>query len=116
MVRFLVMSQFLAAWALLYPAGAQGQDAALAQIAVRVYNVYRVPARHVRSAGRTATSIFARAGLRVTRWRECPTSATPAAVAIDECSETLAPNEVVVRIVETPKAWAKRWARKPRRP
>jgi hypothetical protein len=84
---------------LFYPSALTAQTMNGADLAIRVYNVFRVPAHQIRSAHRTATAIFEKAGVRLAAWRECRIDSV-------SCTEPLHSNEVVMRIIPTPAAWA----------
>ena len=69
-------------------------------ISIRLFDNTNLPAADLAAAARSASHIMARAGV-ATVWTYCSAAAMPA-----ECGEALAPGEVIVRIMRTPRAEA----------
>ena len=80
-----------------------------ADLIVRTYNLVELPARHLRTAQRTARSIFEKAGVMIAGWRDCQSRDQLSTASADDCPEGRRPNEVVVRIVRTPSSWSNQW-------
>ena len=77
------------------PSPASASDAV---VIVRTYNTYGMPQHVVRSASETVRSLFSDAGIAA-RWRDCRVVGKDVRSDTDPCSDSLMPNEVIVRLV-----------------
>jgi hypothetical protein len=67
-------------------------------VVVRAYNTYGVSAPDIEAAFRTVQALLSTIDIE-TRWRNCRIVGRPSTVPADPCSDPLAPNEVIVRVV-----------------
>lgn len=82
---------------------ASGASASDQVVVVRVYNSYGVSDHASRTASRTVHRLFQDAGLD-TKWRHCRVVGRRAPLETDACSDSLRPNELIVRIVAGPQS------------
>ena len=71
-------------------------------ITVRTYDTFGVKESVAEEARAAARMLLADAGVRV-RWRECRTPGRAGAASKDACSDRVAPRELIVRIILTPR-------------
>jgi hypothetical protein len=72
--------------------------AAADQVVIKAYNTYGLPEHAARTVSRTVHRLFTDAGIE-TKWRHCRVVGRRTSLEQDPCSNVLAPNELIVRIV-----------------
>lgn len=71
-------------------------------VVVRIYDTFGVKEPVAEEARATSRMILAEAGVNVS-WRECRTPGQAGAASKDACSDRVAPRELIVRIILTPR-------------
>jgi len=74
--------------------GAEAAD----QVVIKAYNTYGLSDHAARTVSRTVQQLFTDAGVE-TKWRHCRVVGRRTPLEQDPCSNVLAPNELIVRIV-----------------
>ena len=83
--------------ALVWLASSSGAVAA-DQVVIKAYNTYGLSEHAARTVSRTVQRLFTDAGIE-TKWRHCRVVGRRSSLEQDPCSNVLAPNELIVRIV-----------------
>jgi len=102
--RQLILKGLLVAltWCMSGSSGFAQTDAAK-HVVVRSYNTSGLPVPMLDDAESTAINLLREAGID-SNWRNCRTAGGPSSQARDLCSEVLNASEVIVRIVDAPRA------------
>ena len=101
MSRIVTTTAIAAVVAVVAPAHAESPFA----LTMRVYNSARLDAAEIGRALQSAAPILRDTGLDVT-FRRCGMAVAVATGPVDHCDDTLKPHEMVVRIIDAPKASA----------
>jgi hypothetical protein len=101
--------KWMCAIALLAPTLVEGGAPLTPVLTVRVFNAAQLGAQDLTRAERTATAVFERVDM-ITRWRSCA-SAAESQGAPPACTQSLAPGEVIVRLLgDTPSRDGDPWS------